>query len=997
MDPTNKVERPADPIKSDRNRSSNPSPSGGGDPGLTELGFVQRRLPWIVGAAMLVLYLFTLSHWATPAAAIALAKVSGWDWRPDVVAPLHLLLKLPIRWLPAGIQLVALNLLEAVFAAGALALLVRSVSLLPHDRTKEQRLLERSDYSLLSLPMAWMPPVFAALVCGLQLTFWENAVVSNGEMLDLLLFAYLVRCLLEFRLDQDERWLNKLAVGYGLAMVNNYAMAGFFPAFLIALVWVKGMAFFNWRFVLRMTRWGCLGLLLYFLLPLVSAFSQSKDYSFWELLRSYWGLQKTLLASAPRYLLVFLAGTSLLPVLFIGIRWPASFGDISPIGVALTNFTTHVIHLIFLGICLFVSFDMEFSPRRILFGVFAGLPFYYLGALSIGYFAGYVLLVFGSKTDPNAKSWQRPSLVRRYTGMALVGVVWVLFVAVPGGLGWKNVSLLRANSGSALSQHAMLQADSLPAQPAIVLSDDPVRLYALQGELRKRTPQAGHILLESGALNQPAYHRFLARRYGARLPHLATNYPAGSIVDSPYVNAFLANLSQSTDLYYLHPSFGYFFEVFYLKPQRAVYQLKLFTTNSISGPVLTATELKAQDDFWRSLTAGELAPLLQPRPVAAKAAKDRVLAPDRAGVTGNLRMIYSHALNHFGVEGQRGGDFKLAGSAFDLALKFNDRNPTALINQEYNRRVQAGDRRSLPPSSNVVERMKYYGNAFSQMLNDNGPPDEPSACYVLAQHFHHASLYRQSAQWLERSLAFEPTNISYRIFLISECLQMGLADHTLALIADLRARPPVPLTIEDQIDLTRAEAWAHYSQRDLALAERLLRADQQKYPREAAPFSTLSDIYVSAGMTTNALAVYGDQLKVQPEDFSALVNLSALLIRSGRYGDALPFLERALKVKPNDPSALFNRALSHLNLAQLTAGKLDAPHLDAALADFLQLSAVAPNAPSAFWGIAESYRLNKNKNEALRYYDKFLEAAPPGDPDVPLARQRIQLLRSGRF
>jgi tetratricopeptide (TPR) repeat protein len=964
-----------------------------------EMGFVQRRLPWIVGAAMLVAYLVTLSRWATPASVELLAKISGWDWRPDVVAPLHVLLRSPVRWLPAGAQLFTLNLIEAVFAAGALALLARSVSLLPYDRTKEQRQLERSDYSLLTLPAAWLPPVFAALVCGLQLTFWENAVASNGRMLDLLLFAYLVRCLLEFRLDQNERWLKKLACVYGLATVNNYALAGFLPAFLVALAWIKGMAFFNWRFLLRMFGWGCLGLSLYLLMPLVASIRQSQDYSFWQLLSDYWVLQKTMLAGAwySRSMMLFLGITSLLPVLFIGIRWPASFGDISPIGVALTNFTMHIIHLIFMGACLYVTFDREFSPRRILLGYpYAGLPFFFLGALCVGYFAGYVLLVFGSKTDPNAKSWQRPPAIRRFAGMALVGVVWVLFVAVPGGLAWKNFPLLHASSGSALSQHAALQADSLPAKPAIVLSDDPRRLYALQAELQSRSPQVGHILVEAGSLDESAYHRFLARRHGARLALLATNYLAGSKVDSPSVNFFLANLSQSLDLYYLHPSFGYFFEAFYLKPYRAVYQMKPFMTNVISAPVLTAAELKAQDDFWRSLTSGELAALHKPQP-AVTAGKARQAAPDQWGVNGVFRAIYSRALNHFGVEAQRGGDFKLAGSAFDLALKLNDRNPTAFINQEYNRRVQAGDRASQPPSSNVVERIKYYGKAYGPLLNDNGPPDEPSACFVLAQHFHESMLYRQAAQWLERSLYFEPTNINRRIFLISECLHLGLPDNSLALIADLRARPPVPLTTEDQIDLTRAEAWAHYSKRDLATAERLLRATQQRYPREATPFSTLADIYMAAGMVTNALAVYESQLKAQPDDFSALVNLAAFLIRSGRYADALPYLERAMKVKPNDPSALFNRAICQLNLAQSTAGAVNAANLDAALADFLQLSVVAPKAYSAFWGIGECYRLKKNKNEALRFYERFLKEAPPNDPDLPLARQRIQLLKSGKF
>lgn len=986
-------------IKTDAGVSQRRTPERQPERGLeVEMGFVQRRLPWIIGGAMLLLYLITLSRWTTPAGAVALAKISGWDWRPDVFAPLHVLLKLPIRWLPSGTQLFALNLLEAVFAAGTLALLARSVSLLPHDRTKEQRQLERSDFSLLSLPAAWLPPVFAALVCGLQLTFWENSVAANGEMLDLLIFAYLARCLLEFRLDHNETWLKKLACGFGLATVNNYAMAGFFPVFLGALVWIKGMAFFNWRFLLRMFLWGCLGLLLYLLLPLFSALSQSADYSMWKLVGDYVMLQKAMLGTAPRYLLIFLALTSLLPVVFIGIRWPASFGDISPIGVALTRLTTHIIHLIFLGACLYVTFDLEFSPRKILHGMWAALPFYYLGALSIGYFAGYVLLVFGVKTDPNAKSWQRPSPIARAVGLALVGAVWALLVAVPGGLAWKNFPLVRAHSGPALNQHAVLQADSLPAQPAIVMSDDPVRLYALQAELRKRSPQAGHILVESGSLDEPAYHRFLAQRHGARLPLLATNYMAGAKVDSPYVNFFLANLAARTNLYYLQPSFGYFFELFYLKPHRAVYEMKMLGTNAVSAPALTAAELKAQDDFWRSLTAGELAPLLQPRADAPAKAKGRQAGPRREGIDGYLRAIYSRALNHFGVEAQRAEDFKMAGAAFDLAVKFNDRNPTAYINLEYNRRVQAGDRASQPPSSNVVERIQYYGKNYGPLLNDSGPPDEPSASFLLAQHFHDMMLYRQAAQWLERSLYFEPTNVNRRIFLVSECLHLGFADRALALIADLRARPPVPLSAEDQLDLTRAEAWAQFSKRDVATAERLLREAQRQFPREATAYSTLADIYMAAGMTTNAIAVYESQIKTQPDEFSAYVNLAALLIRSGRYAEALPYLDRALKLRPDDSRAIFNRSVCHLNLAQFTKpGSIDAAHLDAALADFLQLSVVAPKAYSAFWGIAECYRLKKNKNEAIRFYERFLKESPAGDPDRPLAAARIAKIKAGSF
>jgi len=165
------------------------------------LGFVQRRLPWLVAGGVLLLYLLTLRRWITFLGLAPLARATGWDWHPTLHAPLKFLLSYPCRWLPAGLQVIGLNLFAAMCATLSLALLARSVALLQHDRTRDQRQAERGAYSLLSIPAAWLPPLLAVLVCGLQMTFWEDAVVWTGESLDLLFFAYVVRCLLEYRLD----------------------------------------------------------------------------------------------------------------------------------------------------------------------------------------------------------------------------------------------------------------------------------------------------------------------------------------------------------------------------------------------------------------------------------------------------------------------------------------------------------------------------------------------------------------------------------------------------------------------------------------------------------------------------------------------------------------------------------------------------------------------------------------------------------------------------
>src|SRR5204863_9441101 len=199
---------------------------------------------------------------------------------PPISEPVRFLLFLPFRWLPVAWQPVGLNLFAAVCAALTLGLLARSVALLPQDRTREQRQRERSEHSLLSIPAAWAPPLFATLVCGLQLSFWEHATAATGEMLDLLFFAYVVRCLLEFRIDRRESWLTRSALVYGIAATNNYAMIGFFPAYLMALIWIKGTSFFQFGFVARMFGWGAAGLTLYLLPPVLNAFSDQSGLGF---------------------------------------------------------------------------------------------------------------------------------------------------------------------------------------------------------------------------------------------------------------------------------------------------------------------------------------------------------------------------------------------------------------------------------------------------------------------------------------------------------------------------------------------------------------------------------------------------------------------------------------------------------------------------------------------------------------------------------------------
>jgi hypothetical protein len=124
--------------------------------------------------------------------------------------------------------------------------------------------------------------VLAAMVCGLQLSFWEHATAVTGAMIDLLLFAYIIRCLLEYRIDQNESWLSRCALVYGAGMVNDWAMIGYLPIFIAALVRITGFGvIYNRRLLRRTILWGLAGLCLYLWLPVLHHFSSQGAVGFW--------------------------------------------------------------------------------------------------------------------------------------------------------------------------------------------------------------------------------------------------------------------------------------------------------------------------------------------------------------------------------------------------------------------------------------------------------------------------------------------------------------------------------------------------------------------------------------------------------------------------------------------------------------------------------------------------------------------------------------------
>ena len=309
------------------------------------------------------------------------------------------------------------------------------MSLLPHDRIDAEQRLADNEHSLLLQPDGWVPPVLATVACGLQMTFWENAVSASSEMLDLLLLAYFVRCLLEYRLDKQRPWLARAALVWGVAVANNWGILCFLPCLLIVLIgarllrflkqesrrsslsWTRVIRFLQPRFLLALGILGLAGLSLFLLLPLVQALSPDSPWSFWQALRmqvsSYKGGIQFFYGQflkSNREIGLLLALTSLLPVLVMSIRWRRfSTDDRSALGLGVLIFL--ISHTGLLLVCLWSAFDPFFSPlqisRRMGFPL-SFLSLYYLSALSIGYYSGFFLLMF--KTNPSQRQSSRRSL-----------------------------------------------------------------------------------------------------------------------------------------------------------------------------------------------------------------------------------------------------------------------------------------------------------------------------------------------------------------------------------------------------------------------------------------------------------------------------------------------------------------------------------------------------------------------------------------------------------
>jgi tetratricopeptide (TPR) repeat protein len=969
------------------------------------------RFPWLIALVAFLLYTITLNHWVSLASLPAVARITGWDWHPlwldwrqTAFTPLYDVVTYPFRFMPSAWQPVALNVFSAACAALTLMLLARSVALLPHDRSRDQRVRELPANGLLSGFRSILPQVIAVLVCGLQITFWENATVATTETLDLLVFASLIWCLLEFRLSRNEAWVTRFVLLYGVGMTNNWALVGFFPLFLIALIWIKGLEFFEWKYIGRLFGWFCLGLLLLLLLPAVAATTDNAN--FWHVFHMQWASAKSNLLSIPGWVPLLLSVPTLIAVCFIGIRWPSFQGDMSALGSAIGNIGFRLTHLIFFAASLWMFVDIRYSPRA-LFG--ANLPlltYYYLAALSVGYFAGYFLFVL--TTEP-AAAWNRRSDMESLIAKVSLAVLAVAAFAVPGWLAYGNSQRIQVVNGPTLKRYATSLVESLPPKGAIVLSDDHNRLLMVKAAYQSLDKPLDNYFIETDSMNSSQYWLYLAKAYPQLHNAIDTITNQQPSVDSLSVLSMLAFFNQKSGLpiYYLHPSFGFFFEQFYTRPRGLANELLIYPGRQLEPPALTDVEINANLQNWNKIKTAFL---------------DRV--PDEAKVapmsdSQAVGFYCSHAANYWGVELQAANRLKEAGDAFRLALRLNANNHMAMANLLYNTNLCEKSTQPVDPQKIgeiVHDALQRYG-AWQNVIRSEGPPDEPSLSFQFAQALAGGENVRQAYLLFERRLALRPGDFDTELALAKTYTDLGQPDKAIELIRQAETKAASPA---DKDELIWIEALSMVSKTNWAGAEALLVKAQQDSSQDDKRVQLLISYYRLSGLTLlrekktdkaaeqfkKAIMAVDLHLAMlektgrsasQDDANAALFNKAELQSYLGDFSGAVSTLGLLIKRLDDDrtiseqyATALFRRAVALIKSKKYIEARED--YLKLAK----KLPSKSPAIPSIYYGLGEIATQTNNKKEAIKDFKIVLQRTPVGTADYKDVSDRLAKLESAR-
>ncbi len=723
-----------------------------------------------------------------------------------------------------------------------------------------------------------------------------------------------------------------------------------------------------------MMLFGLLGVSFYLLLPLLAVFSHKMPVPFWQVLKYNLSSQFNVVraffvGSQLRQAVGLLSLTSLLPVFVLAIRWGSTFGDSSRLGISLAGFMFHLAQAVFLVACIWVAFDSPISPRHLGLGL-PFLTFYYLGALSVGYYSGYFLLVFGSKIAVNRSQRLLPSRLE-FLNLPIVTGVWLLSILAMAGLVYKNAPQIRAVNDDTFQKYTALVEKKLPSAGGILLSDEPLRLLLVQAALARDGRTKDFVPLETDSLKYPFYHKFLHGEFPQKWPDTVTAGEQTNGVGPLHLVRLLAALAKTNELYYLHPSFGYYFEEFYLEPHGLIYKMQTLPHGTLLPPSPDKNQIVENEAFWAQAEKTAFAPIERAKapsdPNTPQSFGGELLAQLhieretnwKAVVAGNF---YSRSLDFWGVQLQRAGELGKAAENFELAQRLNPDNAVAWINLEFNQQLCAGKPSSVDLTKTTLDQFGKF-RSWDEVLNADGPFDEPGFCFANGLVLARGNLFRQAIARFNRVRQLVPDDLNTRLWLGQLYVVNHLPDRALEAIHEVREQPEkFSLTGTNETQLVFIEAAAYFQKNDSARGTQLLEAQISSHPTNDDLLLAATQIYVARGLFPNALAVIDRKLEATPDDPAWLLGKGSVCLELKDYDTAIAALDRVLALQTTNSQALYCRANAYL-----AGGKLDA-----ALADYKKLQNSFTNSLQVAYGLGEIAWRKHDTNEVIKNYEFFL-------------------------
>jgi tetratricopeptide (TPR) repeat protein len=448
--------------------------------------------------------------------------------------------------------------------------------------------------------------------------------------------------------------------------------------------------------------------------------------------------------------------------------------------------------------------------------------------------------------------------------------------------------------------------------------------------------------------------------------------------------ALLEQVARTNRLFYLHPSFGRFFEGFYLEPAGMIYEMKPRGKDPLDLPPMNAASREANEQFWTRWWELELAELVSPptRPAWWERAGARLgLSPAPRDQDRLLRDWYSIPLGTWGVALQRQGRLREAQTRLEQALLLNPNNLPAWFSLAWNKNAQAGNHTGLSDFRRLASQ-PGNPNLMPGVLNSSGPFDEPTVGYFIGSVYYDHGMLVQAAEAMERVRAQVPGAPAPEMKLVAIYNLLRMPERSRPLVNHLREtfrNAPANSLLDTELAMQESYSWV--LQTNLANASETLQALVRQYPDDPHIASRVVGALLAFRDVTNAWQLAEERLAKSPDDVAALNDEAMVLLQSGQAAAALPLLNHILTLT-NMPAAHRNRAFARIATRDFAQGKTELIELEnTGAADGL-----------VDYGLALVAWHGHETNSARHYLQLSLSNSPAGGPLWQQAKTGLRML-----